>query len=93
MGSIILSGLAIVTTAFLLWRSDRKKAAVGRRYEASNSGKYYGKTELILNREIQLFLAGYLIVEICEIFTVGGFPLNSATRRVCPCDSICGFLF
>jgi hypothetical protein len=28
-------------------------------------------------REMQLFLVGYIIIEICEIFTVGKFPLNS----------------
>lgn len=27
-------------------------------------------------REMQLFLLGYIIVSICEIFTVGGIPLN-----------------
>lgn len=47
---------------FLLWRSERKAAAVGR-------------------REIQLFLLGCLIIFLCEIFTVGGFPLNDAVRR------------
>jgi hypothetical protein len=31
-------------------------------------------------REIQFFLLGYIIVEICEIFTVGGFPLNENVR-------------
>lgn len=25
---------------------------------------------------MQLFLVGYILVEICEIFTVGMFPLN-----------------
>ena len=34
-------------------------------------------------REIQLFLVGYIIVEICEIFTVGGFPLDRKVRLVC----------
>ncbi|KAF2264260.1 hypothetical protein CC78DRAFT_245911 [Lojkania enalia] len=62
LGSIILCGIAIVVSAFLLWRSDRKRAAVGR-------------------REMQLFLIGYIVIEICEIFTVGGFPLDSAVRR------------
>ncbi|KAF2274173.1 uncharacterized protein EI97DRAFT_435285 [Westerdykella ornata] len=62
LGSILLAGIAIAVTGFLLWRSERKKAAVGR-------------------REMQLFLLGYVIVEICEIFTIGGFPLNSAVRR------------
>jgi hypothetical protein len=30
---------------------------------------------------MQYFLFGYLIISICEIFTVGGFPLNGAVRR------------
>ena len=41
-----------------------------------------GRLKLILSREIQLFLVGYIIVEICEIFTVGGFPLDSKVRLV-----------
>lgn len=31
---------------------------------------------------MQLFLLGYLIVSICEIFTVGGFPLGRRARIV-----------
>ncbi|KAF7719271.1 Chitin synthase export chaperone [Penicillium ucsense] len=62
LGSIILAFIAILVTIALLWRSDRKHAAVGR-------------------REIQLFLLGYLVIEICEIFTVGGFPLAESVRR------------
>ncbi|KAH9883078.1 hypothetical protein J1614_000448 [Plenodomus biglobosus] len=61
LGSIIICGIAIVATAFLLWRTQRKKAAVGR-------------------REMQLFLLGYIIISICEIFTIGGFPLNDTAR-------------
>jgi hypothetical protein len=30
---------------------------------------------------MQLFLLGFIIVEICEIFTVGGFPLDAAVKR------------
>lgn len=33
-------------------------------------------------REMQLFLIGYIIIEICEVFTVGEFPLNSNVRIV-----------
>ncbi|CAG8980458.1 hypothetical protein HYALB_00012049 [Hymenoscyphus albidus] len=58
LGSIILAAIAIAVTAFLIWRSDKKQAAVGR-------------------REMQLFLLGYILIEICEIFTVGKFPLNN----------------
>ena len=32
-------------------------------------------------REMQLFLLGYIIIEICEIFSIGGFPLEGAVRR------------
>lgn len=31
-GSILLCGIAIAASAFLILRSERKKAAVGRRY-------------------------------------------------------------
>ncbi|RAH44260.1 chitin synthase export chaperone [Aspergillus brunneoviolaceus CBS 621.78] len=63
LGSILLAFISILTTLFLLFRSDRKRAAVGR------------------SREIQLFLFGFLIIEICEIFSVGGFPLDGAVRK------------
>lgn len=62
LGSILLAFFAILISAYLLWRSDRKKAAVGR-------------------REMQIFLFGYIVIQICEIFTVGGFPLDGAVRR------------
>ncbi|KAI0137360.1 chitin synthase III catalytic subunit [Xylariales sp. AK1849] len=61
LGSILLCGVAIAVAAFLLLKSERKKAAVGR-------------------REMQLFLLGYIIIEICEIFSVGEFPLASRVR-------------
>jgi hypothetical protein len=31
---------------------------------------------------MQLFLIGYILIEICEIFTVGEFPLNPNARIV-----------
>lgn len=31
-------------------------------------------------REIQLFLVGYIIISICEIFTIGGFPIDNSVR-------------
>ncbi|KAI0536906.1 chitin synthase III catalytic subunit [Xylaria digitata] len=61
LGSILLCGIAIAVSVFLLLRSDRKRAAVGR-------------------REMQLFLIGFIIIEIAEIFTVGDFPLSSTAR-------------
>ncbi|KAI1799270.1 chitin synthase III catalytic subunit [Daldinia bambusicola] len=61
LGSILLCGIAIAVSIWLLLRSERKKAAVGR-------------------REMQLFLIGFIVIEICEIFTVGEFPLNATVR-------------
>lgn len=34
------------------------------------------------SREMQLFLVAFIVVEICEIFTVGGFPLHDSVRKV-----------
>ncbi|KAL4769437.1 chitin synthase III catalytic subunit [Aspergillus nidulans var. acristatus] len=62
LGSILLAFIAILVSLVLIWRSDRKQAAVGR-------------------REMQLFLLGYIIIEICEIFSVGGFPLRHDVRK------------
>ena len=39
-----------------------------------------------MNREIQIFLMGYIVIEICEIFTVGGFPLADNVRLVSGCS-------
>ncbi|KAK4243738.1 chitin synthase III catalytic subunit [Corynascus novoguineensis] len=61
LGSIILAGVAIVVSVLLLLRSERKRAAVGR-------------------REMQAFLLGYILISICEIFSVGDFPLNADVR-------------
>ncbi|PWY78453.1 export control protein CHS7-like protein [Aspergillus sclerotioniger CBS 115572] len=62
LGSIILAFISILVTLMLLLRSDRKRAAVGR-------------------REMQIFLLGFIVIEICEIFSVGGFPLDPAVRK------------
>ncbi|KAK4458835.1 chitin synthase III catalytic subunit [Cladorrhinum samala] len=61
LGSIILAGVAILASIYLILRSERKRAAVGR-------------------REMQVFLAGYLLISICEIFSIGEFPLNYKAR-------------
>ena len=45
-----------------------------------NVKRGYG-TDVLWYREMQFFLMGYIIIEICEIFTIGGFPLNGAVRR------------
>ncbi|KAF3483527.1 uncharacterized protein GIQ15_02851 [Arthroderma uncinatum] len=62
LGSILLCFIAIFSSLFLIWRSERKRAAVGR-------------------REMQLFLVGFIIISICEIFSVGAFPLSDSVRK------------
>lgn len=130
LGSILLCGIAIATAIYLILRSERKRAAVGRRYvdcpdgAAENGGSeggtkqegrgiiqtrgvptrlpsralphscppalalYSDAASLLLQvrftdigpREMQLFLVGYIVISICEIFTVGEFPLSSTVR-------------
>ncbi|KAK4190006.1 chitin synthase III catalytic subunit [Podospora australis] len=40
------------------------------------------KRAAVGRREMQAFLVGYLLVSICEIFSVGEFPLNEKARVV-----------
>lgn len=61
VGSIILCAIAIAVTAYLIYRSSRRKAAVGR-------------------LEMQIFLVGYLLMSICEVFSVGDIPLGWKVR-------------
>lgn len=63
LGSIILCAIAIAVSGLLLLKSEKKRAAVGR-------------------REMQLFLIGYIIISICEIFSVGEFPIDKKVRDV-----------
>lgn len=79
LGVILLDGAAILTTLGLLWATQRRKAAVGRRHEQSMQPLPYISLANGQAREIQLFLVGYIILSICEIFTIGGIPLNSDT--------------
>ncbi|KAL3466544.1 chitin synthase III catalytic subunit [Aspergillus heterothallicus] len=62
LGSILLAFIGIVVSLFLIWRSERKQAAVGR-------------------REMQIFLLGFIVIELCEIFSVGGIPLKDDVRK------------
>jgi hypothetical protein len=40
------------------------------------------KRAAVGRREMQMFLVGYILICLCEIFTVGGFPLNATARVV-----------
>ncbi|KAK0740931.1 chitin synthase III catalytic subunit [Schizothecium vesticola] len=63
LGSILLSAIGMAAAVYLFYRSERKRAAVGR-------------------REMQVFLVGYLLISLCEIFSIGEFPLNQSVRIV-----------
>ncbi|KAK1832196.1 chitin synthase III catalytic subunit [Podospora conica] len=63
LGSILLSAVGMAAAVYLFYRSERKRAAVGR-------------------REMQVFLVGYLLISLCEIFSIGEFPLNESVRIV-----------
>jgi hypothetical protein len=39
-------------------------------------------TFLTADREMQLFLLGFIVISICEILTIGGFPLDPSVRKV-----------
>ncbi|KAL8727108.1 MAG: hypothetical protein Q9181_005827 [Wetmoreana brouardii] len=39
------------------------------------------KQAAVGRREFQLFLLGYIVISICEIFTVGGLPMGSALQQ------------
>jgi hypothetical protein len=39
------------------------------------------KKAAVGRREMQMFLLGYALISLCEIFSVGGFPLNDAAKR------------
>lgn len=59
----------------------RKEEGCGRPKVRINPDRHL-KQLLNFIREFQLFLIGYIITQICEIFTVGGFPLDSKVRMV-----------
>jgi hypothetical protein len=40
------------------------------------------KRAAVGRREMQLFLLGFALISLCEIFSVGGFPLNDEARRI-----------
>lgn len=82
IGSILLAFISILVSLVLIWRSDRKQAAVGRRYVVSACSRRMQQILMRIYREMQLFLLGFVIIEICEIFTVGGFPLDDNVRKV-----------
>lgn len=51
LGSIILAGIAIVTSILLLLKSDRKKAAVGRRYASHQPSPLHHHSKTLTCRQ------------------------------------------
>lgn len=70
LGSILLCGIAIATAIYLILRSERKKAAVGRRYVAClertpDGGRNDGRRQNGLGSGLNEFQAGFSPVHYC----------------------------
>lgn len=54
---------------------------VSRETRPRSLARIIGGASDITRREMQIFLLGYMVISLCEIFTVGWFPLSGAVRR------------
>ena len=66
---------------FLFTLTEKRKAAVGMPYFSGSNINRTGR------REMELVLLGYAIINICEIFSLGGFLTNIKVIRVRLSDS------
>lgn len=82
LGSILLAAVAISVSISLLIKSEKKKAAVGRRCVLPHQPRMLEMLTDFYLREMQLFLLGYILISVCEIFSVGEFPINKQVRMV-----------
>jgi hypothetical protein len=63
----------------------RKETSGGRKkVNKPPQSDHFDLLMTITCREMQMFLVGFALIELCEIFTVGGFPLDNKVRIVCP---------
>lgn len=65
----------------LLNMEIESKASCGRPKVRVNDSVETVDRLIFVHREFQLFLAGYLVISLCEIFTVGGLPLDSPLQQ------------
>lgn len=76
VGDILLCGIALAVTLYLFYITERRKAAVGMRPVFAHRSNYTGR------REMEIVLLGYFLINICEIFSLGGFLTNTRVLQV-----------
>src|SRR5271170_496097 len=76
IGDILLCGIALGVTIFLFILTERRKAAVGTVVLLD------GETKCLGRREMEIVLLGYFLINVCEIFSLGGFLTNLTVVRV-----------
>ncbi|KAI5293196.1 hypothetical protein KEM52_005758 [Ascosphaera acerosa] len=78
MGDIVLCVASMIVMGIFIACTERRKAAVGRRFAAP----FIRRIPMVPRLEMQLLMASYILVELCEIFSVGGLPLDDRVRKV-----------
>ena len=76
-----MCGIALGMTVLLFMLTERRKAAVGMISSLGETINCPGR------REMELVLLGYAIINICEIFSLGGFLTNAKALKVRLSDS------
>ena len=72
----MLCGIALGITILLFILTEKRKAAVGMVLFLGGTINCSGR------REMELVLLGYAIINICEIFSLGGFLTNVKVIQV-----------
>jgi len=76
IGDILLCGIALAVTIYLFYLTERRKAAVGTSPVFVYGSNYTGR------REMEIVLLGYFLINLCEIFSLGGFLTNIRVIQV-----------
>jgi hypothetical protein len=71
---MILCAVAIAVTIYLFLVTERRKAAVGMILAI--------RQLTIGRREMEIVLFGYFLINICQIFSLGGFLTNTTVVQV-----------
>jgi Chitin synthase export chaperone len=71
---MILCAIAIAVTIYLFLVTERRKAAVGMILAI--------RQLTIGRREMEIVLFGYFLINICQIFSLGGFLTNTTVVQV-----------
>ena len=75
IGDSIVCAIAIIVTVFLFIVTERRKAAVGITL-------LFDENNVLGRREMELVLVGYFLINVCQIFSLGGFLTNDTVVKV-----------